>query len=142
MDSKPKYTILQEYVKHLDFNSPAAPESFFMNYEGKSTLSTQIDVESKTEVNMGIFCVNLKLQCSVVLEDGNPLFVISVVYGAIVETRELMEDSELKSLLTIEIPQIIYPHVAVLVHSTTSFSGFNPVMLPNYSFLERKMIEA
>lgn len=141
MDSKPKYTILQEYVKQLDFNSPAAPESFFMNYEGKSTLSTQIDVESKTEVNTGIFCVNLKLQCSVVLEDGNSLFVISVVYGAIVETREYLEDSELKSLLTIEIPQIIYPHVAVLVHSTTSFSSFNAVMLPNYSFLERKMIE-
>ena len=141
MDSKPKYTILQEYVKLLDFNSPAAPESFFMNYEGKSTLSTQIDVESQTDVNTGIFCVNLKLKCSVMHEDGNSLFLISVVYGAIVETRESLEDYELKSLLTIEIPQIIYPHIAVLVHSTTSFSGFNPVILPNYSFLERRMIE-
>lgn len=141
MDSKPKYTILQEYVKLLDFKSPAAPESFFMNYEGKSTLSTQIDVESQTDVNTGIFCVTLKLKCSVMHEDGNSLFLISVVYGAIVKTCKSLEDYELKSLLTIEIPQIIYPHVAVLVHSTTSFSGFNPVILPNYSFLERRMIE-
>lgn len=140
MDSQPRYAILQEYVKQLDFNSPAAPESFFMNYEGKSTLSTHIDVESQTDVSTDIFCVNLKLKCSVVLEDGNSIFIISAVYGAIVETYESLEDSELKSLLTIEIPQIIYPHVAVLVHSTTSFSGFNPVMLPNYSFSERKMI--
>lgn len=141
MDSKPKYAILQEYVKQLDFNSPAAPSSFIKNDDGKSTLSTQIDVESQTDVNTGIFYVNLKLQCSVVLENGNSLFLIFVVYGAIVETREPMEDSDLKSLLTVEIPQIIYPHVAVLVHSTTSFSGYNPVILPNYSFSKRRMIE-
>lgn len=142
MNSELRYVILQEFVKQLDFNSPAAPESFFITYEGKSTLSTQIDVESQMDANTGnIFCVNLKLHCSVTLENGNSLFLIDVVYGAIVETSKSLDESELKSLLTVEIPQIIYPHVAVLVHSTTSFSGFNPVMLPNYSFWERKMIE-
>lgn len=142
MNSELRYVILQEFVKQLDFNSPAAPESFFITYEGKSTLSTQIDVESQMDANTGnIFCVNLKLHCSVTLENGNSLFLIDVVYGTIVETSKSLDESELKSLLTVEIPQRIYPHVAVLVHGTTSFSGFSPVMLPNYSFSEMKMLE-
>ena len=141
MDFEPKYTVLQEYVKRLDFNSPIAPETFIMHYEGKSTLSVKIDVESQTEANTGIFCVTLNLQCSVVLEGGQTLFSVAVVYGALVELYVALEAAELKRFLTVEIPQKIYPHVAVLVHSTTSFSGFNPVILPNYSFMERKMIE-
>lgn len=141
MDFEPKYTILQEYVKQLDFNSPTAPETFIMHYEGESTLSTKIDVESQTEANTGIFCVTVNLQCSVVLERGQTFFSIAVVYGALVELHEALEDAELKRFLTVEIPQKIYPHVAVVVHNTTSFSGFNPVMLPKYSFSEKKILE-
>ncbi len=141
MDLEPQYTILQEYVKQLDFNSRTAPETFIMHHEGKSTLSIKIDVESQTEANTGIFCVTLNLQCSVAFESGRTLFSVAVVYGALVELQETLEDAELKRFLTVEIPQKIYPHVAVVVHNTTSFSGFNPVMLPKYSFSERKPLE-
>lgn len=141
MDFEPKYNILQEYVKQLDFNSPTVPETFIMHYDGKSTLSTKIDVESQTEANTGIFCVSLNLQCSVVLESGQTLFSVVVIYGALVELYEALEAAELKQFLSVEIPQKIYPHVAVVVHNTTSFSGFNPVMLPKYSFTEKKILE-
>ncbi len=141
MNLEPKYSILQEYVKQLNFNSPTAPETFIVHYEGKSTLTTKIDVESKTEANTGIFCVTLNLQCSAVLESGQTLFSVAVVYGALVELHEALEDTELKRFLTVEIPQKIYPHVAVVVHSTTSFSGFSPVMIPKYSFSEKKILE-
>ena len=104
MISEQRYTIRQEYMKTLDFSSPASPEFFISSYQGKSTLSTSIDIEIQSDENNGLFCINLMVQCSVNLEDGRTVINVSTEYCALVIINKLLDDIELKKLLTIEIP--------------------------------------
>lgn len=132
-------SILAQYVKDLSFENPGAP--FPPNStENPPRIDVAVDVQASRR-DQDTFEVELKLSADA-KADGQPVFVVEVLYGGLFLLRNFPQDS-LEPFLLIEGPRLLFPFVRRIVADLTRDGGFPPLMVEpiDFSQLYRQRLE-
>jgi len=127
----PPFVIHKEYIKDLSFEMPSAPKIFF-NTDVEATTEVNIEINA-SKINDKLFNIDLHL----VISNKNKeqaLFLIDLTYSALSTLN--VEESEIKKILLINIPYIIFPSVITMVANLTRESGFPPLIMGPVNFEE------
>lgn len=129
------YNKIAEYVSGITYSS-RVPELFFFNQDTLVSRAVNIDVETKSNKDDNLYYVIVKVKINDTIEDGSSICSLTVDYDVLVECKNSVDDD----VLTIDIPQEVYPHIQQLVLQTTKLFK-NPIFLPDYSFRNRQATE-
>lgn len=135
-----EYKIIKEFVKDVVFSNDKMPDILFTMVGINTKASIALDVEVKSLEDTPIKMVILNLTAGVVIDEQNNLFTVNTKYCTLVEVLKDLGTENLRNLLTQEVPEKVYPNLCEMVKKVTSYSGFLPLELPNYSFKERTVI--
>lgn len=128
----PPFVIHKEYVKDLSFEMPSAPKIFFdKNIESNSEINIEINA---SKINENLFNLDLHLVVSNKNKEET-LFLVDMTYSALTSVN-IDNDDEVKKVLLINIPYIIFPSVITLVANLTRESGFPALILAPVNFEE------
>lgn len=121
-----------QYIKDLSFENPRAPHSL-----------TQQPAAPAVEINVDVNAQNLNAETyEVVLTikagakiDGADLFIVELVYGAVVTIRNLPREA-LPAALLVETPRLMFPFARNIIADTTRDGGYPPLMINPIDFTE------
>ncbi len=123
--------INSQYIKDLSFENPNAPQSF-MNMKAAPNVEVNVNVEAK-KMNQEIFEVTLHIKASAVAEKET-IFIAELSYAALV-TVQGVSDENLKPILLIEVPRIIFPFARNILADVTRDGGYPPLMINPVDFV-------
>lgn len=130
-NNEPSYGIAHQYLKDLSFE---VPNHHFMNASDK-TAELQMNVDIKTsKLQDSVYEVVLHMSINSVVDEQS-LFLLEIDYAAIVHALNI-SDENVKELLYIEVPHMIFPFARSIVATTTQNGGFPPVLLGAINFVE------
>ena len=131
--AQPSMNILAQYVRDMSFENELA----------KKGLSGDVAPEVKVEVNLDAKKRSVENQYEIVIKldinsksktGGEPLFVLELDYGGVVQVTGIPEE-QLHPFLLIECPRMLFPFVRRVVSDITRDGGFPPLNLENIDFL-------
>lgn len=131
--------INSQYIKDLSFENPNAPQSF-MSMKTAPNVEVNVNVEAK-KMNEELFEVTLHVKANAKSEKDT-IFIAELSYAALVSIQGL-SDENLKPILLIEVPRIIFPFARNILADVTRDGGYPPLMINPVDFvtLYRRSIE-
>jgi len=125
--------IISQYIKDLSFENPKAPASL-TKIKSSPNIKFNLDVKINNiqdNTHEAELTINAKAASK---EDENEiLFLLELKYAGLFEV--ITEDENIKQqILYIKCPELIYPFARNIVSSTTSDSGFPPLMMGPINF--------
>ncbi|PZQ49101.1 MAG: protein-export chaperone SecB [Micavibrio aeruginosavorus] len=123
-----------QYVKDFSFENPNAPDSLRAG-AGRPDMDVNIVLDAakiNDESNPDLYESSLKLTVRS-LRDGAPLFIAEIVYAALVTVKDI-PGPQIKSLLYVDIPQMLFPFARQMLASAVSNGGFPPLLLTPIDF--------
>lgn len=130
-------TINAQYIKDLSFEYINPLESFIKNKDLNSDVSLEIKIHAN-RINNNFFEVVLYFQ--LILQDNNKeitVFIIELSYAGIVtlnnNSKKLNNEENIKQILIIEVPYLLFPFARNILSNITSDSGF-PIYLNPIDF--------
>lgn len=128
---QPIFSIEKLYVKDMSLEVPHAPKIFLVQ-EGPD-VEMQVHTNSeKLEDNFYDVTVTVTVTAKLP-SDQRVLFLNEVAQGGIFRLENIPEE-DVKVLLGIACPNILYPYAREAVSSSISRAGFPPVMLAPINF--------
>ena len=124
------FTIEKLYVKDLSLEVPHAPQIFLEQETPEVDL--RISTDSKP-VEDGFYECSVTATVTAKLSDGRVVFLNEVTQSGIFRLSNIPED-DIKLLLGVACPNILYPYAREVVSSTISRAGFPPVLLAPVNF--------
>jgi len=119
-----KFQLLSQFLKDFSFESPNVPELFFKQENGQAKMEINVDVQVKGAEN-NFYMVDLLTKVHSKLDaNDKSIFIIKSNYSGLVQTEIIENEEELKKILLIDIPQLLFPSVRALILLITSESGF------------------
>jgi preprotein translocase subunit SecB len=119
-----------QYVKDLSFENPGAP----MTLTDRPQIDLGIDLQSK-RLDPERFETELKLRVSA--KNGEKtVFLLELVYAALVQISGNPPDEILQQILLIETPMMIFPFARRIVADTIRDGGMPPLMLDPIDFAQ------
>nr|CRH07949.1 Protein-export protein secB [Candidatus Magnetococcus massalia] len=126
----PIFHVAKLYLKDLSFESPNAPESFRDDSEPKAEFNLDTKAAKKDDSH---YEVSLEVNIKVEDPEGNPLFLVEVVYGGLFMIRNIPEE-HIPMLLGVDCPNIIFPYLRQVVSNVVLEGGFKPMVLDPINF--------
>jgi preprotein translocase subunit SecB len=126
----PAIRVLAQYVKDLSFENPNAPISLREGSQPKIDL--QLDVNARAMEENGVFEVDLRISAKSE-RDGQPLFIIELVYSGLFGFSNIPQDA-LEPILLAECPRLLFPFARQVVATVSQNGGFPPLMLDPMDF--------
>lgn len=127
---QPVFSIEKLYVKDLSLEVPHAPQIFLTQESPDVELKVHHESQ-KLEDNF--YDVSVVLTVTAKLADGRVLFLNEVAQNGIFRLENIPED-DVKVLLGIACPNILYPYAREAVSSAITRAGFPPVLLAPINF--------
>jgi preprotein translocase subunit SecB len=126
-----KFDLITEFLKSVSFESPNVPELFFQKDNGQAKMDISIDIQIKGADN-DIYMVDLFVRLHSLREtDDRAIFAIESVYSGLVQAAKTDNEEDLKKILLVEVPAMLFPSAKTLVEQIIMASGFPPFkMLP------------
>ncbi|HVC54365.1 MAG TPA: protein-export chaperone SecB [Stellaceae bacterium] len=121
-----------QYIKDLSFENPRAPQSLGQQATQPS-VEINIDVKGQT-LGPETYEVMLTINASARVEN-DALFIIELVYGAMITVRNVPEDM-LGAVILVETPRLMFPFARNIVAEATRDGGFPPLMINPIDFAE------
>ena len=119
-----KFQLISQFLKDISFESPNVPELFFIQDNGQAKMDITADIEVKG-ADGNIYMVDLFVTLHSKLDaNDKSIFTIKSNYSGLVQTETVENEEELKKILLIEIPQLLFPSVRALILRITGESGF------------------
>jgi preprotein translocase subunit SecB len=131
-DAAQRLIINAQYIKDLSFENPRAPQSLQQQTAAPS-VEINVDVNAQP-LNAETFEVVLTVKASAKLND-QPLFVLELVYGAVVTPHNVPRDM-LAAALLVETPRLMFPFARNIVADATRDGGFPPLMINPIDFTD------
>jgi preprotein translocase subunit SecB len=131
-DEAQQLIINAQYVKDLSFENPRAPQSLIQPSE-QPQVDINVDVNAQN-LAPEVFEVTLAINVSARV-NNDPVFLIELVYGAVVTVRNAPE-AVLPTLVLVETPRIIFPFARAVIADATRDGGFPPLMINPIDFAE------
>lgn len=133
------FNLISHCLKNLSFNLCTMPELLFHGNDTSVRTETGIDIQvSDTDDKLHEVEVHLQLH-SVLNEDSETLFSISINYAGIVQIEHTNNDEAdneeiKKETLMIDVPQFLFPYISSLVLQILNTNGFSPCLIPQIDF--------
>ncbi len=120
-----------QYVKSSSFNSPDAPKSLIGTKE-KMDVEVGIDVNAHA-VGKNIYEVDLIIRVHATREKDT-VFTSDLVYSGMFTINEVENEEELRQLLFLYCPNLLFPYARKLVSDSIASGGFAPFMINPVDF--------
>jgi preprotein translocase subunit SecB len=136
-----QFAMQRIYTKDLSFESPSTPGVFKKAYQPK--VNVDLNTRSSELDDPGNFEVVLKITVTAVIE-GETAFLAEVQQAGIFFIAGFTED-QLRRVLGISAPNILFPYVRECIDNLIVKGGFPPIMLAPVNFealFEQAMAQA
>ena len=133
-ETPPPFLIHVQYIKDLSFENPNPLESFGETVEAQPSIS--VDIQAKAQdLGSSSFEVLLEIRVDAKRNDKQ-LFLLELSYGAIValSNQAAQEQEEIRPIVMVGIPHILFPFARKIVADTISDGGFPPLLLSPVDF--------
>jgi len=131
-DTAQRLIVNAQYIKDLSFENPRAPQSLTQQASAPS-VDINVDVNAQP-LNTDTFEVVLTVKASAML-NGEALFILELVYGAVVTVRNIPREM-LPPVLLVETPRLMFPFARNIVADATRDGGFPPLMINPIDFTD------
>ena len=129
IENAPLFQIQRMYLKDLSLEQPNTPQVLLEQgqpqVEINLTLGAEVISEAMYEVTV-MATVTTKI-------NDKTLFLVEAKQGGIFEIRNIPDD-QLKQILGIACPGIVYPYLRAIVSDVCTRAGFPPVVLSEVNF--------
>lgn len=126
------FIIHHQYVKDLSFENP---NPFGADQDGQPKITVNVSVGSNNIAD-NIFEVMLEIEIQAENDKNESIFILELMYGAVVAVNENIEESKIQELLMVEIPHYLFPYARNVVSDSTQSGGFPPFYLNPMDFME------
>jgi preprotein translocase subunit SecB len=140
-DTAQRLIVNAQYIKDLSFENPRAPQSLTQQTTAPA-VDINVDVNAQN-LNPETYEVVLTIKASAKIND-EALFLLELVYGAVVTVRNMPRDM-LPAVLLVETPRLMFPFARNIIADATRDGGFPPLMVNPIDFsdlLRRNTAEA
>ena len=131
-DNAQRLIVNAQYIKDLSFENPRAPQSLTQQNTAPA-VDINVDVNAQP-LNPETFEVVLTVKASAKIND-EPLFLLELVYGAVVTVRNVPREM-LPPVLLVETPRLMFPFARNIVADATREGGFPPLMINPIDFTD------
>jgi preprotein translocase subunit SecB len=128
----PQMFVNVQYVKDLSFENPRAPQSLIQPAT-QPEVAINVDVKARN-LNPEAYEVLLTINVNATAQ-GEPVFLVELVYAAVVTVRNASEQI-LATLVLVETPRIIFPFARAVIATATRDGGFPPLLINPIDFAE------
>ncbi|HTZ37385.1 MAG TPA: protein-export chaperone SecB [Stellaceae bacterium] len=129
-DGTQRLVINAQYIKDLSFENPRAPHSLTQQAAAPN-VDINVDVNAQN-LNPETYEVVLTIKASAKIAD-DPLFLLELVYGAVVTARNMPREM-LPAALLVETPRLMFPFARNIIADATRDGGFPPLMVNPIDF--------
>jgi preprotein translocase subunit SecB len=135
------FAINMQYVKDLSFENPRAPQVFTAN-QGAPQVQVNVDVGAR-QVGENVYEITLVLNAEA--KNGEEtVFVVELTYAGVFTVPPLPQE-QLRPLLLIECPRLLFPFARQIVADAVRDGGFPPLLIDPIDFVglyRQKAMEA
>lgn len=137
--NKAKIQLHSQYIKDLSFENPNAPQSLAQIAKNPN-IGFNVNVNAN-KLNENYFEVSLDIKASAKEREDEQkiIFQIELLYSSIFSISDYENEDELKKILLIEAPQLIFPFARRIIADATRDGGFPPLIMDPIDF--RKLTE-
>jgi preprotein translocase subunit SecB len=130
--ARPPLVVNAQYVKDLSFEAPAAPQVFGQLQRQQPDISVKVDVQARAlDAASHVYEVVLQIQSECKAGDMTA-FVVELTYGGVFSLN--VPEDNLRPVLLIECPRLLFPFARHVVATATLNGGFMPLMLGPIDF--------
>jgi preprotein translocase subunit SecB len=127
-----RLVVQAQYIKDLSFENPRAPQSLTQQTSAPN-VDINVDVNAQN-LSPDTYEVVLTIKASAKIND-DPLFLMELVYGAVVTAHNMPRDM-LPAVLLVETPRLMFPFARNIIAEATRDGGFPPLMVNPIDFSE------
>lgn len=127
---QPVFSIERLYVKDLSLEVPNAPQIFLEN--GEPEVDMRVSTAS-IKLEEGYYAVDVTITVTAKLNAERTMFLNEVTQSGIFRLENIPEE-DVKLLLGVACPNILYPYAREAISSTITRAGFPPVLLAPINF--------
>jgi preprotein translocase subunit SecB len=123
-----------QYLKDFSFENPNAPDSLRVG-GGKPEMDVNIVLDAvkiEDEANPDLYESGITLTIKST-RDGKVLFISEIVYAALVTIKDV-PPQHIRSILYVEVPQMLFPFARQIVANAVTSGGFPPLLLNPIDF--------
>ena len=147
-----KLDVKAQYIKDLSFENPNSPQIFVMMNKATPEINISVNVSSislpikpddqkdSSDNLSSLYEVTLQVNAEARVQNV-VAFICEIKYCGVFSIKSNTENSEIdlnqkeiKDMLLVSAPSILFPFVRELIARTTSSSGFPPLMLDIVDF--------
>ena len=128
-NTTPMFQIQRIYLKDLSLEQPNSPQILLQPGQPAVEINLTLGAEPIAD---GIFEVTVMATVTTKVNDKT-LFLVEAKQGGIFEIRNIPEE-QLKQILGIACPNIVYPYLRAIVSDVCTRAGFPPVVLSEVNF--------
>ena len=125
----PVFQIQRIYLKDLSLEQPNSPQILLEQGQPQVDINLGLGAEPIAD---GVYEVTVTATVTTKVND-KVLFLVEAKQGGIFEIRNIPED-QLKPIVGIACPGIIYPYLRAIVSDVCTRAGFPPVLLAEVNF--------
>jgi preprotein translocase subunit SecB len=127
--TSPLFQIQRMYLKDLSLEQPNSPQVLLE--QGSPQVEINLALATET-IGDGMYEVTVAATVTTKINDKT-LFLVEAKQGGIFEIRNV-PDEQLKQVLGIACPGIVYPYLRAIVSDICTRAGFPPVVLTEVNF--------
>ena len=123
-----------QYLKDFSFENPNAPDSLRAS-GGKPEMDVNIVLDAvkiNDESNPDLYESGLTLTVKST-RDGKVVFISEIVYAALVTVKDVPQQ-HIRSILYVDVPQMLFPFARQIVANAVTAGGFPPLLLNPIDF--------
>ena len=128
-DTTPMFQIQRIYLKDLSLEQPNSPQILLEQGQPAVEINLTLGAEPIAD---GMYEVTVMATVTTKVNDKT-LFLVEAKQGGIFEIRNIPEE-QLKQILGIACPNIVYPYLRAIVSDVCTRAGFPPVVLSEVNF--------
>ena len=125
----PTFQIQRLYLKDLSLEQPNSPQILLQQGQPQVEINLGLGAEP---IGEGMYEVSVTATVTTKLAD-KVLFLVEAKQGGIFEIRNI-PDEQLRQILGIACPSIVYPYLRAIVSDVCTRAGFPPVVLSEVNF--------
>lgn len=139
----PTMNVLVQYVKDFSFESPNAPKILAQppNQGPGPQINVQVNVNAR-QIELNNYEAELSIEVKATLGE-EVMFLTEVLYAGIFRITGLTEE-QLKPVILIECPRLLFPFARQIIGEATRNGGFPPLLIDPIDFValyQRRMGE-
>ncbi|GMO64938.1 MAG: protein-export chaperone SecB [Rickettsiales bacterium] len=120
-----------QYIKDLSFENPQSPSIYTMKgFNPEIKINIDINVANLQD---SLFEVSINISCDAIYKEKK-VFILELVYAGIFNIQNVDDDNELREILFVYCPSILFPFARQIVANTTQNASFPPLLLDAINF--------